>query len=170
MIGAAVLDANIPIAIMAQEVGEAVAQSALERYTRQGYELFAPGLIVSETLYVLCGKLHDGTLSSADHSLAITGFDVLMQDVRPTPDADGRLILRAEAIRGSYTCRRSADGVYIALAELLTASRPTILLTFDEEHEETGASLRAYRSSGTALALSFDGLLLLLPAPLSTGS
>jgi predicted nucleic acid-binding protein len=42
------------------------------------------------------------------------------------------LLLRAEAIRGSYTCRRSADGVYIALAEALSATRPTVLLTLDE--------------------------------------
>ena len=43
------------------------------------------------------------------------------------------LVLRAEAIRTTYTCRRSADGIYIALAEELTATRPTVLLTFDKD-------------------------------------
>ena len=46
---------------------------------------------------------------------------------------EGSLVLRAEEIRGSYSCRRSADGVYIALAEELTVIKPTVLLTFDED-------------------------------------
>jgi len=43
------------------------------------------------------------------------------------------LIARAEEIRGGYSCRRSADGLYIALAEELSQSVPTELLTFDED-------------------------------------
>jgi len=39
--------------------------------------------------------------------------------------------VRAEEIRGSYGCSRSADGLYIALAEELATTRPTELVTFD---------------------------------------
>ena len=38
---------------------------------------------------------------------------------------------RANEIRASYSCRRTADGIYSALAEELTQTGPTELLTFD---------------------------------------
>lgn len=137
--GALVLDANIVIALLAKESGATIAQAAIQQYAQQGYETFAPGLIVSETLYVLCGKLHEGSLSQSDYSVAVNAFNALMQDVNPTPDGDRHLIIRAEAIRGGYSCRRSADGVYIALAEFLTPLRPTLLLTFDEDIKKQAA-------------------------------
>ena len=46
---------------------------------------------------------------------------------------------RAEAIRAGYSCRRSADGIYIALAEQLTAVMPTTLLTFDQDMKSQAA-------------------------------
>ena len=141
--GALVLDANIPIALVANETGASIVQDILQYYATQGYEPFAPGLIVSETLYVLCGKLQDGSLNSNEYSVAVSAFSSFMQDVLPTPGGDSTLIVRAEVIRGSYTCRRSADGVYIALAESLTQSRPTRLLTFDEDMKKQAARYAA---------------------------
>lgn len=139
ILGALVLDANVAISIVANEAGAATAHNAILLYVQQGFEMFAPGVIVSEALYVLCGKLQDGTLTFSDYSAAINSFNDIMEDVNPTPDGDRRLVLRAEEIRGSYTCRRSADGVYIALAELLTATRTTFLLSFDEDIKKQAA-------------------------------
>ena len=55
-----------------------------------------------------------------------------MASVLPPPNGEASLIHRAEQIGSGYGCSRSADGLYIALAEELTATRPTILLTFDQ--------------------------------------
>ena len=56
-----------------------------------------------------------------------------MRTVLPPPNGDSVLIERAEQISSGYGCSRSADGIYIALAEELTQTRPTVLLTFDKE-------------------------------------
>jgi predicted nucleic acid-binding protein len=131
--GATIIDASVAVTIVANEAGEPKATAAINRCLAAGSEFFAPGVLVSETLYVLCGKLHDGTLSAADHAQAVQDFYDFLGFVLPPPNGERSLVLRAEAIRGSYTCRRSADGIYIALAEELTAMKPTELLTFDED-------------------------------------
>ncbi len=130
--GAVVIDANIPIAIAANEPGEPNATAAIAHYLGQQYEFYAPGAIVAETLYVLCGKLKDGSLTDIEHTQAIQDFSMFMRLVKSPPSGEGALILRAEAVRGTYTCRRSADGIYIALAEELATTHTTVLLTFDE--------------------------------------
>lgn len=131
---AVVIDASVTVAIAAKEADkEPQASAAILRYSGLGYEFFAPGAIVTETLYVLCKKLESGALSYTDHTQATQDFHAFMTKVLPPPHGDGALILRAEAIRGTYTCRQSADGIYIALAEVLTIVRPTSLLTFDED-------------------------------------
>ena len=120
--GAVVLDASVTIAISSKEERkEAAASAEILRYSGPGYRFFAPGAIVTETLYVLCKKLDSGVLSSADHTQSVQDFHALMGRVLPPPNGDGALILRTDAIRGAYSCRRSADGVYIALAEELAA-------------------------------------------------
>jgi hypothetical protein len=87
-----------------------------------------------------CVKVQDGSLSATDHTQAVQDFYTMMSSfVLPPPNGDIALILRAEAIRGSYTCRRSADGLYIALAEDLGATRPTTLLTLDEDMPKQAA-------------------------------
>ena len=49
--GAIVIDANAVIALAAREAAKEVqAKAALAYYTSNGYLLFAPGVIVSETL------------------------------------------------------------------------------------------------------------------------
>ncbi len=53
--GAVVVDANIAVAISSKEAGRDVkATTELNAYAAQGYEWFAPGAIVTETLYALC--------------------------------------------------------------------------------------------------------------------
>ena len=130
---AVVVDANIGIAMCTNEPGAANASTAVNQYVSQRFEFYAPGAILAETLYVLCGKLQDGILTAAEHMQAIQDFALFMRLVRSPPHGEGSLVLRAEAVRGTYTCRRSSDGIYIALAEELAASRPTTLLTFDEK-------------------------------------
>ncbi|MCA1622949.1 MAG: hypothetical protein LC768_12045 [Acidobacteria bacterium] len=55
-----------------------------------------------------------------------------MTAVSPPENGEASLIKRAEEIRKSYGCSRASDSLYIALAEELTATRPTELLTFDK--------------------------------------
>src|SRR5579872_5072298 len=139
--GTVVLDASVSIAVAAKEADkEPKASAEIVHYSGLGYEFFAPGALVTETLYVLCKQWESGTLAAADHAQAVQDFDALMSKVLPPPDGDGALVLRAEAIRGTYTCRRSADAVYIALAEVLTATRPTVLLTFDADMSKQAAN------------------------------
>ena len=130
---AVVIDANIPISIAANEPGEASATSAINTYLAQKCRFFAPGAILAEVLYVLCGKKQDGSLTAIEYTQAIEDFDLFMRLVSSPPNGESSLIRRAEAIRGTYTCRRSADGIYIALAEALATSLRTVLLTFDED-------------------------------------
>ncbi len=131
--GALVIDANVSIALAARETGrETTALAELTRYAMLGYVWYAPGVLIAETLYILCGKKQRGELSSADYSTAVTGFRKTMTSIQPPPDGDQALIARAEQIGDSYGCSRSADGIYIALAEALALTRPTTLLTFDQ--------------------------------------
>ena len=130
---ALVLDANIVLSLVAHEETQPRVSMALRSYFTQRYRMFAPGVLVSETLYVLCGKLNTGEMKSQEHTQSIAHLATFMELVNPSPEGDGSLVLRAEAIRGNYTCRRSADGIYIALAEMLAQTHQTVLLTFDED-------------------------------------
>lgn len=144
-VGAVVIDASVAIAISAREAGrEAKATQEALRRSNAGYAFYAPGVIIAETLYVLCGKLQNGILTPGEYAQAVGDFEALMANILPPPDGDASLMRRAEAIRDSYGCSRSADGIYIALAEALAASVPTVLLTFD-----TGMSSQAARNAPT---------------------
>lgn len=128
--GAIVLDASVAIAIAAKEAGrEPMVLAELARYSQLGYSWFAPGVIIAETLYVVCGKKQRGELSGADYVTAISSFKKTVTSIIARPDGDWSLIARAEQIVAGYGCSHSADGIYIALAEDLAATRPTVLLT-----------------------------------------
>ncbi len=60
--------------------------------------------------------------------------------ILPPPYGEASIVLRAEAMRSGYGCSRSADGIYIALAEELTKSMPTVILTFDQSMGNQAAS------------------------------
>ena len=131
--GALVIDANITIALAAKETDRrAKALSEMLRCAEQGFSWYAPGVIVAETLYILCGKKQRGELSPADYATAVLGFQTTMTSIHPPPNGDRTLIARAEQIGNDYGCSRSADGLYIALAEELSQTRQTVLLTFDQ--------------------------------------
>jgi len=132
--GAVVLDANVLIAVCAKEQDKAAtAEAALADYAARGWRYFAPGVVISETLFVLCGKLQSGAITAAEHQIGIRSLIAYMSVTFPPPSGDAALIARAEQIRSGYGCSHSADGIYIALAEELSQSGATELLTFDAD-------------------------------------
>lgn len=129
---AVVIDANVLIALCAREQDKyAEARARWRFYTNNGYEFFAPGVIVAEALFVLCRKLADGRITQADHAKAIRSLRTYLKAFSLLPSGDKSLAERAEQIRGAYGCSHSADGLYIALAEELAQTRTTELVTFD---------------------------------------
>jgi predicted nucleic acid-binding protein len=56
--GSVVVDANVLIAFCAKEKDKFTkAHDALADYAQKGWLFYAPGVVVGEVLYVLCGKL-----------------------------------------------------------------------------------------------------------------
>jgi predicted nucleic acid-binding protein len=128
-----VLDASFLIAYCAKEPARfAKAQSELARYTTEGWELFVPGVVVAECLYALCRKLMESELTLIEHTQAVHSFHTLMKTVQASPSGESSLILRAEAIRTTYGCSRSADSIYLARAEQLAGLGKAEIVTFDE--------------------------------------
>ncbi len=131
--GAVVIDANVLIAICAKEQGKFVkAENAFNSYVLQSWLFFAPGVIIAETLHILCQKLQNNLLTPAEHNIALRVFQPYMNNIASPPNGDATLIARAEALRHGYGCSRSADGLYIALAEELATLGAAELLTFDQ--------------------------------------
>jgi predicted nucleic acid-binding protein len=127
-----IIDSNVLIALCAKEIDKhVVADAYLTRSAQAGCQFYAPGVIIAECLYVLCKKLDDSSLSPADHSSAVRDLCTYMGMILPPPHGDRALIARAEQIRSGYGCSRSADGLYLALAEELAAVGRSELLTFD---------------------------------------
>ena len=115
------IDSNVLIAICAKEAGRhTLAHAELTAYATQGYQFYAPGYILGECLYVLCRKLEvDRTLTPAEHAAAVADLSTYMGMILPPPNGEASLVIRAEQIRSGYGCSRSADGIFIALAEEL---------------------------------------------------
>ena len=130
---AVVPDANILIALCSKEQTTfQTVEKAFDKYVRDGWEFFAPNIVVAEVLYVLCGKLSQGILTVREHEKAVEFFTDLMTAVSPLENGESSLIKRAEEIRKNYGCSRASDSLYIALAEELTKTRTTEILTFDK--------------------------------------
>jgi len=126
------IDANVLIALCSKEIDKyAIAHRELTQYAQAGYQFYAPGVIIAESLFVLCKKLEDKSLSASDYAAAVADLCTYMGMILPPPNGDGSLVARAEQIRKGYGCSRSADGLYIALTEDLAAGGITEILTFD---------------------------------------
>lgn len=135
-----VLDASVAVAICAREADKiAQAQAAMDEYSQSGVQFHSPNVFVSEVLYVLCKQLNKSKLTVETHAQSITDFEKFLLLLEPNPMGDYPLMRRAEEIRGGYACPRSADGLYIALAEQLSATYETVLLTFDEDMPKQAA-------------------------------
>lgn len=138
--GAVVIDANVLVAICAKEPGDPTAKAALADYTARNWAFYAPGAILTEVLFILCRKLHDGEIDAAKHKKAVEDFNDYMSAITPSPQGDIRFILRNEEIRSGYSCLHSADAFYLALAEDLTQSGPAEFLTFDKRAVNVAAN------------------------------
>lgn len=138
-----VIDANVVIAICAKEADKlANAEAKMKEYAEQGCTFYAPGVILAECLFVFCRKRNDSVLTAAEHSSAVLGLISMMAAIHPPPTGDKSLIKRAEEIRANLGCSRSADGIYLALAEELSKEGSTEVVTFDD-----GMSSQAAASS-----------------------
>jgi len=128
-----VIDASTLIGLCAEEPRK-VQQiiDALEQYFIQGCTLYAPHLIVMEALYILCKKESEGSLTQEQHQQAIVKLQTTLSTVLPPPNGDASLIARSAQLRQGYECRRSADSIYLALAEELSTLGAVELLTFDQ--------------------------------------
>ena len=94
------IDATLLIALCARELDKiAAAEREMERYAQEGYDFYAPGVILAESLFVLCRKLQDSILSALDHANAIDDLRDYMTIINSPPNGDGSLVARAEQIR-----------------------------------------------------------------------
>lgn len=127
---ALVLDANVLISVCSKEPTAANAETVLENYAKNGWEFFAPNIIVAEVLYILCRKLQNNLITPKSYDEAIENFQDQMKIIQTPNDAE--FIRRVKEIQNGYGCSRSADSIYIALAEDLAKTRTVELLTFDK--------------------------------------
>ena len=128
-----VIDANVMVALCAKEPHRYVMLAAeIEKYAQAGNLFYAPNIIVGESLYALRRKLTEGVLDVTEHAQAVQSLHVRMTAILPPPGGEASLILRADQICNGYGYSRSADALYIALAEELSRTYTTRLLTFDQ--------------------------------------
>jgi predicted nucleic acid-binding protein len=126
-------DANVLIALCAKEIDKLqTAEIAFEDYGNQGYEFFAPSVLVAEVIFILCQKLAGGFLSQLEYDEAIDVFTDYLKGIALSPNGEASLLKRAVEIREGYGCSRSSDGLYIALAEELCKTYDTEIVTFDK--------------------------------------
>ncbi len=129
---AVIPDANVLIALCAKETDKLqTAENAFDNYTNQGYNFFAPSVLVAEVIFILCQKLTGGLLSQLEYDEAIDVFADYLKGITLTPNGEASLLKRAVEIRDGYGCSRSSDGLYIALAEELAKTYDTEIVTFD---------------------------------------
>lgn len=127
-----VIDASMLVSIASKEAGTyLVAKNAFDSYAMNGWEFFAPSVIVGEVVFALCQKLAAGILTEPEYEQAVESFLDYMTFIE-TPDNESSLVKRAVEIRENYGCSRSSDSLYIALAEDLAKTRKVELLTFDK--------------------------------------
>lgn len=133
-ISCTVIDANTLIALCAKEPGRySLAQAEITASAQNGDLFYAPNIIVGETLYALRRKLTDAALTTAEHGQAVQSLSIRMAAILPPPNGESSLIRRANQICDSYGASRSADAIYIALAEELSQTYTVRLLTFDRD-------------------------------------
>ncbi|MEO6723670.1 MAG: type II toxin-antitoxin system VapC family toxin [Blastocatellia bacterium] len=130
--GAAVVDSNVLVSICSKENSHATSRQALADYTAKGWAFYAPGVIVAETLFVLCRKLSDRTLTAPNYDKAIDLLKKHLAVILPPPSGDTALTQRAKEIQGGYSCLHSADCLYLALAEELANGGPAEFVTLDK--------------------------------------
>jgi predicted nucleic acid-binding protein len=130
---AVIPDANVLIALCARETDKIKnAETAFDDYIIKGYEFFAPSVLVAEVIFVLCQKLADGSLTKPEYEKSVKAFKYYLDFISLSPNGEASLLDRAIEIREGYGCSRSSDGLYIALAEELSKTYDTEIVTFDK--------------------------------------
>jgi predicted nucleic acid-binding protein len=128
-----VADASMMISLRAREPGSyASTQAQMADDANHGCRFYAPGVIVSETLYGLRRKRSEGSLTAIEHEQAVQSFLAFLAILSPPSNGDRSLVARGEALRSGYGRSRSADRLYIALAEELARDPITEIVTLDE--------------------------------------
>ena len=128
---AAIIDASVLVAITSKENPTHLpAEAAFKSYSQNGWEFFAPNVIISEVIFALCQKLTGELLTRPEYELAIRCFLDYMTIIS-TPDDETDLVKRAIEIRQGYGCSRSSDGLYLAMAEDLAKTHTVELFTLD---------------------------------------
>ena len=131
--GAVVIDANVLIGLCAKGPDKFMtAEAVLQDYAAKGWLFYAPHVIVSEVLFVLCNKLQNGLLTPTTYEEAIENFCDQMKAILPPSQGDVSFIVRAKEIRSNYGCSHSTDGFYLALTEELALNGAAEFLTFDK--------------------------------------
>lgn len=129
---AAVIDASVLVSIASKEAATYLrAERAFDSYSKNGWEFFAPNLVVGEVIFALCQKFAAGVLTEIEYEKAVETFLDLMKNIA-APNDETDLVKRAVEIRRNYGCSRSSDGFYIAFAEDLAKMRTVEILTFDK--------------------------------------
>src|SRR5215211_5995114 len=92
-INAVVVDANVLIAICAKEQGKAdTAELAMADYAAQGWDFYAPNVIVGEVLYVLCQKFHNAELTQIEYEKSVTVFKNQLKGLFLSPGGESSLV------------------------------------------------------------------------------
>jgi predicted nucleic acid-binding protein len=130
--GAVVIDANILISLCTKEpLTFNQSNTAFNDYGQWGWAYHAPNVIVAEAMFIFCRKLQDGQLTEIEHAESIEFLQDYLALITMPNGGDASLLPRAEEVRSGYGCTRSADGLYIALAEELAKQGPAEILTLD---------------------------------------
>jgi len=128
-----VLDSSFLTAYCAKEPGRFERATAeYSRYVHEGREFFAPAVAAAESLFALCRKRADGSLTEDQYVDAVQTLVLILSCTHTSPNGDLQLTERAEQIRAGYGCSRSADGIFIALCEELARHGRSEIATFDE--------------------------------------
>ncbi|MDQ3749946.1 MAG: hypothetical protein M3367_13195 [Acidobacteriota bacterium] len=96
-----VINASILVSISSKEAATyLIAENAFDFYAKNGWEFFAPNIVVGDVIFALCQKLAAGVLTKTKHEKATESFLNLMTNIS-TPDVEMDLVKRAVEIRES---------------------------------------------------------------------
>ena len=140
---AAVLDASAAVALCSREPSrDAVVRNYVAEAGVAGRKVYAPGAITGEALHVLCKKLARGELGPAAHALAVADLEGLARNLLPPPGGEHSLIAPAVRLSAGYTCDKSNDSLYLALAEDLAGRGEVVeVVTFDDDQARRAGRL-----------------------------
>ena len=110
LLNAVVVDANILVSISSKETKtHEIAEDAFNSFAIDGWQFFAPNVIVAESMFALCNKLETKIFSPKDHEKAVESFLDYMTVIE-TPKDESVLMKRAlnfDSLMGAVVVRRT---------------------------------------------------------------